>query len=348
MQSKKFYYNERVAFGTRTRIKKLECRWFSTNSEKTHTPKMSSVLLELSIGSSNHRVRGMVAPDGTERFSVYDVLTKIICDIEDINEHKKNSASARARQYYSSLVSEASKYRDKILSDVVYLKFTSLGQGQRDTPTMTVAGLHSLVSRLGGKISKAFRDETLQVLERYLDGDTTMCREIEENLSMGKTKSYAKFAQKVMERAEINKAEACLQMPQTAYVYATKSDAFPGLIKIGRTVDVAKRIASFNTACAPAPHMVVALAPTFDYARDEKAAHDFFAQVRKEGEFFQVSEAEVIAYFTGITSAYHTEFAMHSSCIVGRQIVVEEIEYNSPNTVSVEPMVFPSILMAYS
>ena len=335
-----------------------------TLRQNTYT-KMSSVLLELSIGSSNHRIRGMVAPDGTERFSVHDVLTRIICIETDSKENKKKAyvtarklfsrfhgetkIASKASPMYSSLLSKASKYGDKILSEVVYLRFP--GPGQRDTPTMTVAGLHSLVSRLGGKISKAFRDETLQVLERYLDGDTTMCREIEENLSMGKTKSYAKFAQKVMERAEINKAEACLQMPQTAYVYATKSDAFPGLIKIGRTVDVAKRIASFNTACAPAPHMVVALAPTFDYARDEKAAHDFFAQVRKEGEFFQVSEAEVIAYFTGITSAYHTEFAMHSARIVGRQIVVEEIEYDSPkspDTISVDAMDFPSILMAYS
>jgi hypothetical protein len=43
-----------------------------------------------------------------------------------------------------------------------------------------------------------------------------------------------------------------IKMPPLATF--TKSPAFPGLIKIGKTEDFAKRLTQLNTACAPAPH----------------------------------------------------------------------------------------------
>ena len=49
----------------------------------------------------------------------------------------------------------------------------------------------------------------------------------------------------------------------------------------------------------------MALAPTFDPVRDERLAHAFFADRRREGEFFEVPVAEVAAFFAHyITSPY--------------------------------------------
>ena len=273
---------------------------------------MTSLLLPIPL--SGKSVRGIVTSKGDQRFSVYDFIN-LTCG--------KPLKSSYGNTTFFRMTADSSKHQNELLSLCENMIFP--GSGQRGTPTMTASGLIRLLQVLGGKISRAFRDETLHILERYLDGDTSLCKEIEANLAMGKPKSYAKFTQQVLERQQINEILSSRQMPQTAYVYATKSAAFPGLIKIGRAVDVAKRVADLNTGCAPAPHVVVALAPTFNYSRDEHAAHVFFANVRREGEFFETSESEVIAYFATITSIYHSEFAVHSARIIGCQLVIEEV-----------------------
>ena len=93
--------------------------------------------------------------------------------------------------------------------------------------------------------------------------------------------------------------------PQIGYVYATKSSAFPDCIKIGKAADLVKRLSSLNTSCAPAPHNLVAAAATFDNTRDEKVAHMFFADARREGEFFELSEDVVKDYFRMHITAQH-------------------------------------------
>jgi hypothetical protein len=50
----------------------------------------------------------------------------------------------------------------------------------------------------------------------------------------------------------------------------------------------------------------------FDAVRDEATTHAHFAQFRREGEFFEVSHAEVKAYFkTVVTACYDHECATH-------------------------------------
>ena len=88
--------------------------------------------------------------------------------------------------------------------------------------------------------------------------------------------------------------------PEIKYVYATKNDAFPGLIKIGKAKNVKTRLQNLNTGCAPSPHVLIAKSPSMNYSRDEKAAHAFFANKRKDGEFFEVSEEKVIKFFQSI------------------------------------------------
>jgi hypothetical protein len=81
------------------------------------------------------------------------------------------------------------------------------------------------------------------------------------------------------------------------YTYAMTSPAFPGVVKIGRSLDVGKRMSSANTFAAPSPFTVLIECPSFDDVRDERDAHRYFAAQRRSGEFFLVSHEEVRAYF---------------------------------------------------
>jgi hypothetical protein len=95
-------------------------------------------------------------------------------------------------------------------------------------------------------------------------------------------------------------------MPAVSYVYATKSTAFPGLVKIGKSTNLQARLSSLNTA----PHRVVTVAPTLNNIRDERTAHQFFADMRRQGEYFEVEEDEVKAYFTHhITTQFNLDMA---------------------------------------
>jgi hypothetical protein len=49
------------------------------------------------------------------------------------------------------------------------------------------------------------------------------------------------------------------------------------------------------------------MTPMLDAKRDEEAAHTFFAQFRKKGEFFELSHDEVELYFKTITANYNKE-----------------------------------------
>lgn len=176
-----------------------------------------------------------------------------------------------------------------------------------------------LIMVLPGKTAKHVRKKFSDIISRYLDGDRSMCHEIEVNHTSGKAKSYSKFASGIMMRVDNeNYKQTFQEMPSTSYVYVTKSMAFPGLVKIGKTVDIASRLSALNTSCSPMPHVIVAVAPTFDSDRDEKIAHMFFSKARREGEFFELSDAEVISYFAmHITAQYNADLANHTARLQG-------------------------------
>lgn len=185
---------------------------------------------------------------------------------------------------------------------------------------VTLEDAIALIMVLPGKAAKHTRQHFKDIIVRYLDGDRTMCVEIEENRAMGKIKSYSKFAQKVVHGIQQDNMNA-RTFPTTCYVYATKSPAFPGLIKIGKTINMNNRLSQLNTACAPAPHVIVAVAPTFDHDRDEKTAHAFFAHARREGEFFELQESDVIHYFTThITAQYCAEMTRNFASLQGMAV----------------------------
>ena len=108
-----------------------------------------------------------------------------------------------------------------------------------------------LIMVLPGKTAKHIRKKFADIIVRYLDGDRSMCDEIHDNYSAGKVKSYSDFASSVMKKVDIENEKKQREMPPTSYVYATKSPAFPGLIKIGKADDVANRMSTLNTSCSP-------------------------------------------------------------------------------------------------
>jgi hypothetical protein len=171
----------------------------------------------------------------------------------------------------------------------------------------------------------------MDIIQRYLDGDTTLCKEIQENKEIGKAKSYSNFMDEALSDAKKKMEKALEEIPKTAYIYATYSDAFPGLVKIGRSRNVKARISSGNTFSAPAPQCVICMAATFNAERDEKAAHEFFRQFRREGEFFEISHQEVENYFNAIIKkqyqAEQKQFFQNSKA--GDSSLIKVIESNA-------------------
>jgi len=176
-------------------------------------------------------------------------------------------------------------------------KFKFQGRGQSEQPVITLPCALKLVMILPGRHATKYKVKCAEIISRYLDGDASMNDEIKENHSIGQKRSYLRFSKQVMNRIDADKENEALE---DQYVYATKSAAFPGLIKIGRTSNMQARLSQLNTACAPSPHEVVSIAPSMDMYRDECLAHEHFASKRKAGEFFELDELDVKKYFEDV------------------------------------------------
>ena len=163
-----------------------------------------------------------------------------------------------------------------------------------------------LLMVLQGSIhNKAFALEVFTLMERYLDGDTTMCQEIHENKRLGGDAARGLFTSKVMSRAALMVPE---QDDLSGFVYGMVSDAFPNLVKIGYTHNLARRLAQANTFCAPCPFRIIAQVRSMNAREDESMAHGFFAPHREAGEIFRVSEASVRVFFnTYLLPKYNEE-----------------------------------------
>jgi hypothetical protein len=144
-----------------------------------------------------------------------------------------------------------------------------------------------------------------------------------------------------------------ITLPPIGYVYACKSEAFPNRIKIGKCSDVEKRLSSLNTGCAPSPHVVIISAASFDNVRDESTVLTYFAAFRREGEFFEISEEVVKAYFQmHIVAQHQAEMAHHvtsqwkSPMVPGvpSQVILRE---SPPGMPSVVPATVNDHLISY-
>jgi hypothetical protein len=157
------------------------------------------------------------------------------------------------------------------------------GPGQKDTTLITLEQAYKLIMIIPCSRSKAMRLNLVEGLTRKLQElqqEPFLAQHLCDTLS-------TKFNE-----------NNTTHTPRTEWIYATVSDALPGLVKIGRTQDISKRLSSGNTFIAPMPHSLVAMVPTLDSKRDERRVHNHFADKRDAGEFFQVNVDEVQAYFS--------------------------------------------------
>ena len=244
-----------------------------------------------------------ITAGGTVRTTVMDNVL-VLC-IRDLIMHISGKNTKRANETWERLSDEQKKEiatdENGIINQLFHFQFP--GKGQSKTPVATIEACMKLIMMLPGKRAKAMRLQAADILSGYINGKESLVEEIKTNKMIGPVAACSKLAQKA-------EAKAGAEIPQVSYVYGTKSYAFPNLVKIGRSSDVAARLTSLNTGCAPAPHFIVAVAPTYNAPRDEAWAHAFFSSARREGEFFEVTPEEVRAFFANhIMTQYQLELS---------------------------------------
>ena len=169
------------------------------------------------------------------------------------------------------------------VKEEIYLKSIThkfKGRGQQLNKLVTIEGAFKLIMALPGKTALAMR-------LKVIDGMTQKLKELGE----------FEFVHNLFDETLAIPTQSQSELPTTKYIYATESEAFPGLLKIGRTKDISQRIQNLKTATAPKPHKLVAMTPTLHSKRDEKRAHEFFQDKRVAGEFFKVTAMEVMTFF---------------------------------------------------
>ena len=156
-------------------------------------------------------------------------------------------------------------------------KYQFPGPGQKNKYVINTEGAYKLIMTLKGKGAIKTRLHIVDEMKDKLEGQGHILGDI----------LHQSLKKRALEKEEETEQESI------EYIYATASDAFPGLIKIGRTHDVQKRLASANTFCAPMPHKLLISVPTLNSIQDEKRVHEFFKNQHVAGEFFRVTVAEV-------------------------------------------------------
>lgn len=266
-----------------------------------------------------------IVPGATVRFTLIDLI--MFLSVRDIIMHISGKSRKRASETWSNLQPKlkiktqkdanrkwerlSEDQKKELEEDIQYFKFP--GQGQTMTPVITIEGAMKLIMMLPGKQAKAMRVQAADILTRYVMGNDSLITEIQHNKKIGPMAACHKLAKKAA-----LKLDQYTEMPLVSYIYATKSEAFPGLIKIGRSSNVDARISSLNTGCAPYPHAIIAVAPTYDAPRDELSAHTFFSAQRREGEFFETTEGEVRDFFANhIMTLYQKELCDYIAKVQG-------------------------------
>lgn len=89
-------------------------------------------------------------------------------------------------------------YGEEVAAFCRDLKFS--GPGQRETPCVNAKGLVKLLMLIPGKLAQEFRNQTADIMLRYLGGDTTLINEIkhtdQHHIQNGESNIFRKFVRK--------------------------------------------------------------------------------------------------------------------------------------------------------
>ena len=89
-------------------------------------------------------------------------------------------------------------YGEEVVSFCDNLKFP--GPGQRETPCINAKGLVKLLMWIPGKLAQEFRNQTADIMLRYLGGDTSLINEIKHtdqlHIQNGESNIFRKFVRK--------------------------------------------------------------------------------------------------------------------------------------------------------
>ena len=88
----------------------------------------------------------------------------------------------------------------KDILSISVIKRNTGGKGNYKTQLVSFEDAMELVMVLGGKAATQVRKQFKDIIVRYLDGDRSMCYDIDVNKAIGKIKSYTKFANKMMKK----------------------------------------------------------------------------------------------------------------------------------------------------
>jgi hypothetical protein len=223
----------------------------------------------------------------------------LFMSIRDLIMYISDQSKKRATETWIRIHSKQAKtFKD----DIAFHQFD--GQGEKIMPVITVKGMSKLMAILPGKKAKEIRVKAADIISRYVEGKESLVKKVRVNKQLGPAAACASFLSKAS-------SSVFKDLPQATYLYATKTDAFPGLIKIGRSSDIDARLSNLNTGCAPSPHYIVAVAPTFDAVRDKDWVLNHFSDFRVQGEFFSISEETIKTFFrTQVMEKYQMELSV--------------------------------------
>jgi len=97
-------------------------------------------------------------------------------------------------------------HEEEVVQFCDYLKFP--GAGQRETPCVNAKGLVKLLMWIPGKLAQEFRNQTADIMIRYLGGDTTLINEIKHtdqlHIQNGESNIFRKVIKKKLQYDEKN------------------------------------------------------------------------------------------------------------------------------------------------
>jgi len=230
---------------------------------------------------------GEIIPGATVRLIVIE--GKQYLSVRDLIRHMCDKTIDTAGRVWRNISEDL---KEELQDHMVEHQFK--GRGNLKQPVITSKGAIKLLMWLPGDKAKSLRSAAAEILARYVEGDQSLCLEIANNKQIGENQACAALMNSAMKKRKYDETHS---MPTVGWVYGTESEAFVDMVKIGRAQDLNSRLASGNTFCAPAKHVVVAAVPSFDPIRDEKAAHQHFEAQRGSGEFFKVTKEAVQLYF---------------------------------------------------